>query len=86
VYILRFENDRWVIEVDNGGAFWGSLPQVTGYCTTYLGFMQKELDMALDEMIKSKHDEAHFGTMKCFIFSKTQDGSTKKENLVHGLH
>jgi len=87
MYDLRFEKDRWVIEVNKGGAFQGSLKEVMGYCIHYLEMEQSELDFALDEMIRRKHDAAHFGVMKSFISTfKTSERPSTRVGVTHGLH
>jgi hypothetical protein len=88
MYELKFEGKKWAILVKDGGGFRGSLEEVTNYCIHYLGFVAKDIDIALDDMIRSKHNSASFGVLGGYIY--TFDGSkqdTLKEiGFVHELH
>jgi hypothetical protein len=87
MYDIRFESDRWIVTVERNGAFQGSLPEVMSYCQHYLEFETKELDVALDEMIKRKHDGAHFGIRKSFIYTfRTADKPLEIQGTIDGLH
>lgn len=88
MYELKFQGKKWSILVKDGGGFSGSLEEVTNYCIHYLGFDPKDIDIALDDMIKSKNDAASFGVLGGFIY--TFDGSKqdtiKEFGFVHQLH
>ncbi len=88
MYDLRVTKDGvWMIQKHNGGALRGTLRQVMSYCQFYLGFDVKELDLALDEMIKQGHDGAHFGVMQGFIFTfDSKDRPLVRDMEIHGVH
>ena len=87
MYNLYFLKKVWRIEVDSGGYFEGSLKEVTAYCETYLAFSTKEIDAALDDMVKKKTDSAHFGVIRSFIYSFDREHKEMQEKgMRYGLH
>lgn len=70
-YRLRYvpETDLYQIHSEHG-AFEGPLVQIWQKMVWEYEFENKEIRMALDEMMKNDHDVANFGIFKSFIFTQ----------------
>jgi hypothetical protein len=53
----------------NEKAMEGNLFSICKYCIRTLGFELKELEFALQQMLESDCDAAHFGINRTFIFA-----------------
>jgi hypothetical protein len=60
---------QWVLDFKNGDAFYGSLEEIGVYMCKKLDFNLREIDIAVEEMIKKNHNAAHFGVFKSMIFT-----------------
>jgi len=88
MYNLYFLETKWRLEHDYGGYVEGTLKEVITFGEAYWGFTQKEVDIALEEMVKRKHDSAHFGIARSFIytFDREYEMEETQGGYRYGLH
>lgn len=67
-----FEN-QWVLDFKNGSAFHGSLKDIGKYMVKSLGFDIKEIDLAIQAIIKGDLNAAHFGMHGTFMYPFQKD-------------
>lgn len=65
--------DEWIIDVKGGSLFAGSFKQVVKHAVLNMGFEFSEIEAAIHEMTKKKHNGAHFGMRRTFIFTFQKD-------------
>ena len=69
----EISNGNYKIQKTDGVCQKGSLAQVKEFMVSALEFCPYEIDIALEEMRKSRHSKAEFGVLKGFMFTFEPD-------------
>lgn len=71
--IIEVVENVWVLEVINGISYTGTLKEVVTLAINNYKFRFKEIEDAVNCMIREEHNAAHFGTWGSFIYTFNQN-------------
>jgi hypothetical protein len=66
-------NNEWYLQVVGEAAFTGTIKDVIKYAVYHLYFNFEEIESAINSMIETNSNAAHFGMFKKFIYPFNQD-------------
>jgi len=76
-----------IVSLDLNKEFEGDLRSVINYATLFFNITPKEIEFALDEMIRKKMDAAHFGLRGSFIYAFDRfEENEKNGGITNGIH
>ena len=67
--IVNLGNDQWLLDVKGVRKYHGTIDELIEFCTKKYGFEINDLEFAVDMMVSSNHNAAHFGVYRTFIYS-----------------
>ena len=67
--LVEISTNYWALEVIDAGTFEGSFRDVVKFAIISYAFNVKEIDDAVQEMLATGNNSAHFGMWGNFIFS-----------------
>lgn len=75
--LYEVQTDSWVLSDRIGGYCTGTFKNVVKGAIL-MGFEMKEIEIAVEEMIKHGHDASHFGMYKGFIYTFQRENTDKR--------
>jgi hypothetical protein len=75
--LLELGHNSWAVQIIEQRLYTGTFREVILFSIVRLGFDMAELDKALTDMLDNKHDIAHFGMFKTFLYSYKSDWERK---------
>ena len=67
--LIEISEDIWQLQIVDSESFFGTFKEVLIFANLRYSINLKEIDMAVQCMIKEGHNAAHFGMWGTFIFT-----------------
>ena len=75
--LIEVIENVWVFEVIGGISYAGTLKEVVVFAMAQYKFKFKEIEDAINCMVREEHNAAHFGTWGSFIYTFNQNSPKK---------